>query len=168
MKAKTLWQPWASLIAYGYKTVETRGYAPPAELIGQRIAIHAAKRPMVHAEWSEGVYRAIEEIGVAELNDGDGFPYGAVVATAVLQCAHWVVAVSHAPVAVHINMGRGDCIHYEEWRLLVPADPYGDFSSRRWLWFLEDVKRVDPPAPATGRQGWWSWEPEGARQEGAI
>ena len=45
MKATTLWQPWASLIAIGAKYYETRDYPPPAKLLGQRIAIHAAVRP---------------------------------------------------------------------------------------------------------------------------
>jgi ASCH domain len=44
MKAISLWQPWASLIACGAKPFETRHWAPPRELIGQPIAIHAAKK----------------------------------------------------------------------------------------------------------------------------
>lgn len=44
MKALTVWQPWASLIASGCKLYEFRGWLPPAELWGKRIAIHAASR----------------------------------------------------------------------------------------------------------------------------
>ena len=44
MKAFTLWQPYASLIADGTKTIWTPSWAPPRSLIGQRIAIHAAKK----------------------------------------------------------------------------------------------------------------------------
>ena len=29
MKAISLWQPWASLVAEGVKTIETRSWAPP-------------------------------------------------------------------------------------------------------------------------------------------
>ena len=43
MKTISLWQPYASLIAAGEKTIETRGWAPPKGVMGQRIAIHAAK-----------------------------------------------------------------------------------------------------------------------------
>ena len=32
MKALTLHQPWASLIAHGVKTIETRSWAPPRSL----------------------------------------------------------------------------------------------------------------------------------------
>ena len=44
MKAITLWQPWATLVATGLKEYETRSWAPPEDLIGRRLAIHAAKR----------------------------------------------------------------------------------------------------------------------------
>ena len=39
----TLHQPWASLIALGIKTVETRSWPAPARLVGQTIAVHAGK-----------------------------------------------------------------------------------------------------------------------------
>lgn len=45
MKAISLWQPYASLIALGAKTIETRSWAPPAQYLETRIAIHAAKTP---------------------------------------------------------------------------------------------------------------------------
>ena len=41
MKALTIRQPWATLIALGVKTIETRSWRSPASLIGQRLAIHA-------------------------------------------------------------------------------------------------------------------------------
>lgn len=56
MKAISLWQPWASLVAVGVKTIETRSWPAPKALIGERLAIHAtAKRPPVHlqlGDWS--------------------------------------------------------------------------------------------------------------------
>lgn len=42
MRALTLWQPWASLVAIGAKTIETRSWPAPASAVGERIAIHAA------------------------------------------------------------------------------------------------------------------------------
>ena len=44
MYAITLHQPWASLIALGIKTVETRSLPAPALLVGQTIVIHAGKQ----------------------------------------------------------------------------------------------------------------------------
>ena len=42
VKAITIWQPWASLVAVGAKTMETRSW--PTKYRGP-IAIHAAQRP---------------------------------------------------------------------------------------------------------------------------
>jgi hypothetical protein len=42
--AIALWQPWASLIFSGIKRHETRSFALPDRLIGEVVAIHAAKR----------------------------------------------------------------------------------------------------------------------------
>lgn len=41
MKALTVHQPWAQLIAIGVKRIETRSRRAPVALIGERIAIHA-------------------------------------------------------------------------------------------------------------------------------
>lgn len=43
MKAITLWQPWATWIACGYKTIETRTHWGFRHLAGQRVAIHAGQ-----------------------------------------------------------------------------------------------------------------------------
>ncbi|HKS17099.1 MAG TPA: hypothetical protein VJU16_07285, partial [Planctomycetota bacterium] len=42
MKALSLIEPWASLVALGHKKVETRSWCPPPSAIGKRIAIHAS------------------------------------------------------------------------------------------------------------------------------
>lgn len=44
MYGLTLWQPHATLVAILVKSIETRGWAAPQSLIGQRIFIHAAVR----------------------------------------------------------------------------------------------------------------------------
>lgn len=58
MPVLTLWQPWASLVALGVKTIETRSWATKHR---GRIAIHAAGRrpPMMHLPklWSRGSTR---------------------------------------------------------------------------------------------------------------
>ncbi len=56
MKALTVRQPWASLIALGVKTIETRSWKAPDSLIGECIAIHAGAKKPQHlsqvGEWS--------------------------------------------------------------------------------------------------------------------
>ena len=96
--AITLHQPWASLIALGLKTVETRSWPAPARLVGQRIAVHAGKRLVrrpgdaiereLRARWGDD-WRVI-------------IPTGAVVATAVLAGMAQVV---------HIDPLTGHAVH---------------------------------------------------------
>lgn len=43
MKCLSLWQPWASFVVDGVKAIETRNWPAPAEVIGQRVAIHASQ-----------------------------------------------------------------------------------------------------------------------------
>ena len=78
MRATTLWQPYASLIAWGVKFRETRSYAPPGHLLGQRIAIHAAKRMDLSG------LPPLQTILPPEAWDEGLLPSGAVVATALL------------------------------------------------------------------------------------
>jgi hypothetical protein len=42
----------------------------------------------------------------------------------------------------------------------IQSDPFGDFFPGRWAWLLEDVEPLAKLVPATGKQGWWTWEPE--------
>lgn len=43
MRALTLYRPWGWAIVHGPKRIENRSWAPPAWLIGDRIAIHQGK-----------------------------------------------------------------------------------------------------------------------------
>lgn len=62
-------------------------------------------------------------------------PEGAIVCTAILR-------------AVFATLDHGEI-----------EDDYGDYSAGRFAWHLTDVQPLIPPVPATGRQGFWSWEP---------
>ena len=145
MKTIRLWQPYASLIAAGVKTIETRGQPPPKGVIGQRTAIHAAKA----IETADVRNRERHHRIAAALNDPEweqNIPRGAVVCTVILDHAAQVNGPEHnGQVTVDGNH-------------LVAVNEWGDFGPGRWLWFLRDVEPVDPSAPARGRQGFWNWE----------
>lgn len=74
MKILTLWQPWATLIALGVKTHETRSWSTPYR---GPLAIHAAKRPM--DKMGKDLVR--ELVGGRHIYS---MTYGAIVATAEL------------------------------------------------------------------------------------
>lgn len=135
MKALTIRQPWASLIAGGYKHVETRswptGYRGP-------LAIHAAKG------MPPGNRMRPEERDLAEQECALGriprrIPFGAVIATVYL-------------ARVMPTETAGAEVSALDRRL-------GNFSPGRFAWFLEDVVPFEEPAPVRGALGLWEWTP---------
>ena len=151
MKAVTIWQPQATLIADGHKTIETRSWKPPMKLLGHRIAIHAAKRPMKSVDWSAWLLLELDSRYPGGLRAHE-FPLGVVVATAVLKTVGQVNFADRKcwPPMVHCC---DPSPHIE-----VPMDPFGDFTLYKYLWFLEEIEPVTPPIPAIGRQGLWDIE----------
>ena len=81
LKCLTVYQPWASALACGLKTIETRGY--PAERLGLRpgdlVAIHAAARRMTADDralaWRVGLNGYLGDHN----NEPAIFPYSAVL-----------------------------------------------------------------------------------------
>jgi hypothetical protein len=142
--AISLHQPWASFIAHGLKQFETRSWSPPRWLIGQRIAIHAAKKA-VNADdrqWAT-------DCGV------DALPFGAVVCTAVLAGAYECggVAAPAPPTVMTCRQVPGSPN-----KPFLRVDEYGDYASGRWAWWLTDIEPLDPPVAMRGRQGFWKCE----------
>ena len=155
MKALTLHQPWATLIAAGVKTTETRSWGPPKSLIGHRIALHAGKQLIKSQNGlGAGTWEMMNTLYGPEWSDR--IPRGKIVATARLADARRVVALD-------LETGRARLSGSPARTVL--ADPYGDFSPGRWLWLLADVQPCNPPAPARGAQGLWNWEPQEEEDE---
>ncbi len=159
MKALTLWQPYASLIAIGAKPFETRSYPPPAKLIGQRIAIHAAVKP-IQAVWRMLPRAVREAIALAFARAGitdplEFLPHGAVVCTAVLAGAY----ECDGPLPDRASVAVRRWTSGSEPRRSIAIDPFGgDYSPGRWAWLLTDVEPLPQPLPAKGKQGWWEWD----------
>lgn len=130
MKAISLWQPWATLIACGVKAHETRHWATAHR---GRIAIHAAKR-VDHAGAPAELCRRV--LGRAWW---EKCPQGAVVAVARLRACRTTDAVFQ-----HIT--RADAAS-------------GNFTEGRFAWALTEVRPLDAPIPALGRQGLFNWPP---------
>jgi activating signal cointegrator 1 len=176
MKALSLWQPWASLVALGIKTIETRSWETKYR---GPLAIHAAKkRP--HNVWtddnqnlggSDPLTNMIADrvdcehlFDISEASNDPGYfchrwrgPLGAVVATCELlycapvltYCSSSVCVVPGAGALWLYNPGTGRGAD------ITGQRPYGDFSLGRFAWVLTDIKPVDPPVPAKGHQQLW-------------
>lgn len=170
MKARTLPQPDASLVALGVKTMLDTSWPCPPSLIGQPLAIHAGAKfvgnladPLVNGcHFGEGTRYVTKR----------DLPLGAVVATC--RVAACVPMVSWAPLdgpavwAAHMiplpDSGAERMLLLRDARSAaecadrdgpLPAEidisdqlPYGDFHPGRYAWLLQDVKPTTERCPA--------------------
>lgn len=140
IRALTLWQPWASLLAVGVKRHETRSWRIPPKLVGTRIAIHAgsgrAPETMVATCLAELCERTFGPDWRTAL------PRGRVLCTCVLG----------ADLATEDAAPGAD-----------PDDVLsGIWTPGRHAWRIDDVRPVADAGPVSGRQGLWTWRHEGA------
>lgn len=134
MKAISLWQPWASLVAHGLKRFETRhwttSYRGP-------LAIHAAKRKPELSVSDRELIQAVIDMGYRTLGQ---LPYGCIVCTCELvdiYPTHWLI-----PPPDFTEAERS----------------FGNYAPGRFAWRLDNVQIVDN-IPARGSQGFWEWTP---------
>ncbi len=148
MKALTIMQPWASLIAVGEKHMETRSWSTAYR---GPIAIHASKRITADVRLvltSDPFPETMERHGLTPST----IPLGAVVATATLvDCVRTEDDSSLRRWIRHFETS-------EDWEF-----EFGNFSSRRFAWVLDDVEVMTVPVPAKGSLGIWEWEEAVAR-----
>jgi hypothetical protein len=148
MKALTIWQPWASLIAHGLKAYETRAWSPPADLIGQRLAIHAGKTTRGLDVYAASCalqdpacprMQALRQLSTAH-GSLDDLPHGAIIATARLAFA----------LLTDGDLGAA----------VLPAEQaLGDWRPGRWAWRLVDQVVLPRPILCSGQQGLWLVDP---------
>lgn len=157
MKAISLWQPWASLIAIGAKQIETRHWA-----IGYRglLVIHAAKirtdADQVEAMQHDAIRYALARHQHATRADFSKLPFGAFVAVArMVGCAR-ISGDEYKIDLANQQLPRQLLDRYER-RLLETAEPsFGHYADGRYAWLLADVQPLPTPIPATGQRRLWS------------
>lgn len=152
MQALTLRQPYAGAVAHLGKDIENRSWAPPKDVIGTRIAIHAGgarcnDRSLVHHRDTIRV-RAHD----ARRLDFDE-PRLAVVAVAT------VVGATHYRYGGNYG-GRLTLRELEYLRINARGWALPDC----WNWLLRDVIALPEPVPCKGRQKVWHL-PEDVRVE---
>jgi hypothetical protein len=146
MKAITLWDPWASLMALGFKKVETRcwktSYRGP-------IAIHAALRKPPYLGVSEYATRFQEEVEAC-LRERCGVSED--------------VRLQFRPGCV---LAIGDLVAIEETSKvradLTPREfIFGNYEDGRYAWFFENIRALPNPPYVKGNRMLWNWNaPQG-------
>jgi hypothetical protein len=138
MKALTLTQPWASLMALQAKTIETRSW-----FTGYRgeMVIHAAKR---FPQWA---IETCDEPEFAEALRG--------------------MRADQLPLSVGLCVVRlVACIRTEEMHkaeFVLGRKPsakeisFGDYADGRYAWLTEYVRPIEQVQPVRGALGLWEW-----------
>lgn len=157
MKALTILQPWASLIACGAKKIETRSWK--TNFRGP-IAIHAAKQlksEFLNIAGHEPFYTPLHENRKWRMmRDNDtGIwypPPGCVIALAdLIGCVKIIgrtcIGTERYPIAALL-----------ENKIEIDGNEiaFGDYTPGRYAWMIENVKMIEPLS-ATGRQRLWEW-----------
>lgn len=141
MRAITLWQPWASAFAIGYKTIETRSWNPKRLHCGQLIAIHSAKRQHNQLDLMD-IEDHLKARGFDDVEDVvkpfKDMPHGCVVAVGRF------VASCRTEHLKNINC--------------VPSSldlSFGNFAPGRFAWVFDRIMPVEEPVETKGSQGLW-------------
>lgn len=188
MKAITLYQPWATLVALGKKKIETRSWK--TDYRGP-LAIHVAKKftgeqrylccggsslyePFTSA--LKGVFWDTQTIhkkfGFAGgiIYDGPATRYFEIQDNYHLGC---VIAVCNLVDVVEIlDYERGRLVSSEnisddeftidiDYIKIPPPEPelsFGDYTPGRYAWMLRDVRMLEKPIPVKGKQRLWEWD----------
>jgi hypothetical protein len=143
MKALTLWQPWASLVALGEKKVETRvwetKYRGP-------LAIHAAAQ--LPPKWlgvsqcTSEFRRELADVLLVRTPHLDSRVKD--LARGAVLCIVRLVAIERAERVAGILCQRE----------LI----FGNYEEGRYAWFFEMVEKFDDPIPAKGNRMLWNWK----------
>ena len=154
MKALTLYQPWATLVAIGAKKIETRSwntnYRGP-------LAIHAGRNKeyidIANKDYllGEGPFQAIwRKTGDVFGSGYSLFPIGCIVATCNL------VAVKVTTNEIAFRQKRWS-VNGKFFYGAPDELAFGDFTPGRYMWFLDEIKILPEPIPVKGAMGLWEW-----------
>ncbi|WP_339060073.1 ASCH domain-containing protein [Tepidibacillus marianensis] len=136
MRALTVWQPWASLLATGNKKNETRSWNTN---IRGPVAIHAAKKPI------KEVIPLMDPEAVKLVNR---LLYPALLGQLPTGC---VVGTGNLVDCILITKEYIKTLSREEILL-------GDYTPGRYAWVFENFRLLSTPVPTKGDQGFWNWE----------
>jgi hypothetical protein len=155
IRALSLRQPYASLVALGEKHVETRSftrkYLGPLAIASSASWRRAAKERAFEDPDFSAAWRRHRNV----VQSIDDLPFGMIVAVARI--------VAYLPSELIVAM---DHKRKRSSRLILEGVPcgesetaFGDFSRNRFGWVLADVHRIPAPVPCKGALGIWNIPP---------
>ncbi len=174
MKALTLYQPWATLVAIGAKRVETRNWTTSYR--GQ-LAIHVSKTVKIdHKLWWSEPYATALQGHLVDIGEKptrifgqdqtwnsyrilkDNLHPGCVIAVCNLIDIRLTDRFDLYKGKTDPRFGSAYWQYGDKlWAFTEQELAFGDYSKGRYLWFLDDVKLVHPPVPVRGYRRLWEW-----------
>lgn len=142
MKALTLWQPWASLVAMGEKKIETRCWT--TKYRGE-LAIHSAAafppswlgKSRESQEFNQELADVFNCRTTLASNEVRALPRGSVL------CIVRLVSIEETAIARELL----------DQRELI----FGNYEDGRYAWYFEMLERLEQPIPAKGNRMLWNW-----------
>ena len=141
LRVVTLWQPWASLMAYGLKTWETRPRTIAWRNYRGPVAVHAARTIPA------GYRREARALVAAE-------PFRSVLA------AHGIERWEHLPTGAILSTHQlVDCVPTEDivTELSELERAFGNYMPDRVALHFTEALLLPEPIPARGYQGLWTY-----------
>jgi hypothetical protein len=146
MKALTLWQPWASLVALSEKSIETRIWSTKHR---GPLAIHAAQK--LPPKWlgasrnSEPFIQELADVLNCRIDRVDSeirkLPYGKILCT--------------------VNLFRIEETRAVREILCKREVIFGNYEDGRYAWSMQVITRFEKPIPAKGNRMLWNWKQPG-------
>jgi activating signal cointegrator 1 len=156
VKCLTLTQPWATLVAIGAKSVETRSWN--CHHIMKPLAIHAAKGFPGWAKqlcFTEPFVSALRDVPGWERYGGEeiikSLPLGVVLCVCRVFGTRTTDVVKSALAAGNSEWYRSVFTRREL--------AFGDYSPGRWAWMLDHIEPLPVPIAAKGALGFTPSEP---------
>jgi hypothetical protein len=134
MKVITLWQPWATFIRLGWKTIETRTHKRFFTLLNQTIGIHAGNK--WDYDWKELAGDYLDSTQIHYIENVIKFGRGEILCTAKVYKVGYLTLEHSQPALI-------DC---------------GFSYLERTGLFLKDITKLNPPIAAKGHQGIWEYK----------
>ena len=136
-KALTLWEPWATLVSFGYKHFETRSWGTNYR---GTLYVHAAKRdPKKEKEfWKSAAGKRAAFLIGDEFISENNWKLGYVIAKCQLTDV--------------VQMTKENIRHFDQTEKM-----FGIYSPGRFAWKLEKVENILFPIPARGFQRLWKF-----------
>lgn len=166
MKAITLYQPHASLVALRAKKFETRGWKTSYR---GPLAIHAGvSEKYLDLGWQEPFFSALRPLHKEKEGESVSilWPMGCIIAIVELVNCWRIVhhpgtnvdIAKNIPIGAELDVPRN---HPDFHKYIVPTEEemmFGDWTPGRYAWELANAKPLEKPIPAKGKQRLWNWE----------